>query len=90
MPKEKPVEQTKRSGWIPADQRRAYAASTEDPGLYIRIRRIALGGYVWEMFTREGQVISSSSPFAMRADCEEDAKRQNVPIRGSGAGPRVR
>ena len=61
---------------------------TDNDGRYIRIRCLPDGPYrdgpyIWELFTREGEVLTSSHKFYTRADAEQDAEQQHVPILAS-------
>ena len=40
------------------------------------------GAWFWELVTRDGHVVHLSAPFEQRAECEADAKRQELPVEG--------
>jgi hypothetical protein len=52
------------------------------PARYIRIRRNMSSNWVWELVTADGHVAQESQQFMSRADCETEAVRQDLPVRG--------
>ena len=51
--------------------------------LHIRIRAAKrAGAWQWELVTGDGHVANTSESFDSRAECEADAKLQNLPVVG--------